>query len=343
MSGKFRVGVIGCGGIAQVHMKALSQMENVEITAVCDIRPERVQAAAEKTGARPFADWRQLLTEGDVEVAHICTPHYLHAPMTIEALGMGIHVLTEKPMATTVPDAWAIIAASEKEGAGTLGVIFQNRYNAAVVKARQMILSGEVGAFLGARAEVSWRREAPYYHESGWRGSKVTEGAGTLINQSIHTLDLLSYIGGPIDKVRGSVFTGLLEGEIDVEDNACAVALYEGGQRAVIHCTNNYVCDAPVELTLMCEQCALRLVGPCLYRVDKDRFTLLETGDAPVSQADKAYWGSGHGAEIADFYHALATGKGFWLNGREGFPALALVRGILESSETGRWVKLARA
>ena len=343
MDGKFRVGIIGCGGIAQVHMKALMAMDNVEIAAVCDIRRDRLDAAAEKTGARPFSDWHELLREGGVSVVHLCTPHYLHAPMAIEALGLGLNVLTEKPMATTVSDAWAMIAASEKEGAGTLGVIFQNRYNSAVVKAREIIASGEAGAFLGARAQVTWRREAPYYHESGWRGSKATEGAGTLINQSIHTLDLLSYIGGPIDKVRGTVFTGLLEGEIEVEDNACAVALYEGGQRAVIHCTNNFVCDAPVELTLMCEQFGLRLVGASLYKVEGEHMTLLQSGDAPVSQADKAYWGSGHAAEIADYYRALSAHKPFWLSGREGFPALALVRGILESAETGRWVRLARA
>ena len=340
---KFRTGVIGCGGISQVHMNALMGMDNVQIVAVCDVRGERAQAAATKTGAsRVYTDWHELLRDPEVEVVHLCTPHYLHAPMTIEALAAGKHVLTEKPMATTLEDARAMIAASEQPGAPTLGVIFQNRYNDAVKKAKAILESGDAGAFLGARADVSWRREAPYYHDSGWRGTKKMEGAGTLINQSIHTLDLMSYLGGPIERVRGSVFTGLLEGQIEVEDNCAAVALYAGGQRAVIHTTNNNVCDAPVELELYCEKYSLRLVGLKLYRVENGLFTLLEDGAAP-SLDSKAYWGSGHGVQITDFYRALEAGEHFWLDGRQAFPALSLVRSIIESSDKGAWVELPKA
>lgn len=339
----FRTGIIGCGGISQVHMNALMGMDGVEIVAVCDIREERAQAAAQKTGARRvYTDWHELLRDPEVEVVHLCTPHYLHAPMTVEALSLGKHVLTEKPMATTLEDARAMIAAAERPGAPTLGVIFQNRYNDAVQRARSILASGDAGAFLGARADVSWRREVPYYHDSGWRGTRQMEGAGSLINQSIHTLDLMSYLGGPIARVRGSVFTGLLEGQIEVEDNCAAVALFEGGQRAVIHTTNNNVCDAPVELELYCEKYSLRLVGLKLYRVEKGLFTLLEDGAAPSLDA-KAYWGSGHGVQIADYYRALDAGEHYWLDGRQAFPALSLVRSIIESSEKGAWIELPRA
>ena len=339
----FRTGIVGCGGISQVHMNALMGMDCVEIVAVCDIREERAQAAAQKTGARRvYTDWHELLRDPEVEVVHLCTPHYLHAPMTVEALSLGKHVLTEKPMATTLEDARAMIAAAERPGAPTLGVIFQNRYNGAVQRARSILASGDAGAFLGARADVSWRREVPYYHDSGWRGTRQMEGAGSLINQSIHTLDLMSYLGGPIARVRGSVFTGLLEGQIEVEDNCAAVALYEGGQRAVIHTTNNNVCDAPVELELYGEKYNLRLVGLKLYRVEKGLFTLLEDGAAPSLDA-KAYWGSGHGVQIADYYRALQAGEHYWLDGRQAFPALALVRSIIESSEKGAWIELPRA
>ena len=339
----FRTGIVGCGGISQVHMNALMGMDCVEIVAVCDIREERAQAAAQKTGARRvYTDWHELLRDPEVEVVHLCTPHDLHAPMTVEALSLGKHVLTEKPMATTLEDARAMIAAAERPGAPTLGVIFQNRYNDAVQRARSILASGDAGAFLGARADVSWRREVPYYHDSGWRGTRQMEGAGSLINQSIHTLDLMSYLGGPIARVRGSVFTGLLEGQIEVEDNCAAVALYEGGQRAVIHTTNNNVCDAPVELELYGEKYNLRLVGLKLYRVEKGLFTLLEDGAAPSLDA-KAYWGSGHGVQIADYYRALEAGEHYWLDGRQAFPALALVRSIIESSEKGAWIELPRA
>jgi len=341
-NGKFQVAVIGCGAISRVHISTLMCMENVEITAVCDIKSERAQAAAEKTGAKAYTDWHEVVALENVDTVHICLPHYLHAPVTVEALANGKNVLTEKPMATTIEDANAMIAASEKEGAGTLGVIFQNRYNPAVQKALSIIRSGEMGAFKGARAEVSWNRGRNYYVNSGWRGSKLTEGAGTLINQAIHTLDLLSYLGGAIKKVRGAVFTGLLAEDIEVEDNSMAVAIYEGGQRAIIHTTNNYVADAPVELELQMEGGVLKLYGPNLFKVEKDNFTLLARGEHG-SVAGKAYWGSSHGIQIADYYDALTKGEKYWIDGRSGFPALALVRAIIQSSEEGRWVDLAKA
>ncbi len=340
--GKLQVAVLGCGGISAVHIAALMDMPEVEIAAVCDIRPERAQAAAEKTGAKAYDNWHEVVILPEIDVVHICAPHYLHAPMAIAALNHGKNVLTEKPMATSVADARRMIEASEQPGAGTLGVIFQNRYNAAVLKAKEIMESGEMGAFLGARAEVDWVRETPYYHDSGWRGSKLTEGAGTLINQSIHTLDLLSYLGGPIKSVRGSVFTGLLVDKIEVEDNAMAVALYEGGQRAIIHTTNNYVTDAPVELELRFEKGALRLFGPKLYKIEGDEIIKIPVEERAVT-VGKAYWGSGHSLQIEDYYRAIRAGEHFWLDGREGLPALALVCGIVQSSELRAWLPIEKA
>ena len=335
-----RAAVIGCGGIAQVHIAALQALENVKIAAVCDIRPDRLQAAAEKTGGRPFSDWHEAI-RADVDVVHICLPHYLHAPVAVEALKRGKNVLTEKPMAICTRDARDMIAAAD-ESAGQLGVIFQNRYNAAVQRLKGIVASDEAGALKGLGATVRWVREVPYYHDSGWRGTLAMEGAGSLINQAIHTLDLLSYIGGPIDRVRGAVFTGLLEGQIEVEDNAMAVALYEGGQRAVIHTTNNSVTDAPVEVDVYCERGAFKLFGPKLYAVRDGELHLIDGGDARAALG-KSYWGTGHPAEIADYYRCLDEGKRFWLDGREGFPALALVEAIVKSSREGRWVTLEKA
>jgi len=338
----FRAAVIGCGGISRVHIAALQGMKNVEIAAVCDIREDRLREAEEKTGAKGYADWREAVALDDVDVIHVCLPHYLHAPVTIEALKRGRGVITEKPMASTIEDARAMIAASEEPGAGMLGVIFQNRYIASVQHAKKIIDSGEMGAFRGATASVCWRREGAYYSESGWRGSKATEGAGSLINQSIHTLDLLSYLGGPIAKVRGSVFTGLLEGQIDVEDNAMAVALYAGGQRALIHTSNNNVDDDPVEINIHLEKGALKLFGPRLYAVEDGAFRLLDAGDNRTV-VGKSVWGTGHSAQLEDYYACLGEGRKFWIDGRSAFPALSLVLSIVRSSEEGKWVELYQA
>ena len=339
---KFRAAIIGCGGISQVHIAALQGMNNVEIAAVCDIREDRLAKAVEKTGAKGYADWHEVVALKDIDVVHICLPHYLHAPVAIEALGLGRNVITEKPMATTIEDARAMIAASEKEGAGMLGVIFQNRYISSVQHAKKIIDSGEYGAFKGMSASVCWLREGAYYSESGWRGVKATEGAGSLINQSIHTLDLLSYLGGPIQKVRGSVFTGLNAGTIEVEDNAMAVALYEGGQRALIHTSNNNVADDPIEVNIHLEKGALKLYGPKLYKIEDGELKLIDAGDNKTV-VGKSVWGIGHSAQLEDYYACLAEGKHFWIDGRSGFPALSLVLSIVRSSEEGGWVELYKA
>ncbi len=335
----FGVGVVGCGGISGVHIPVLMNLEGVEIRAVCDVRPERAKAAAEKTGAEIAPDFEALIAREDIDAVHILTPHYLHAPMAIAALRAGKHVLTEKPMATTLADARAMIAADDEPGTGRLGVIFQNRYNPATQKLKEIIASGTPGKFIGARANVSWHREGPYYTESGWRGALATEGGGTLINQSIHTLDLLSYLGGPIARVKGHISTDLLEGVIEVEDNVHAVFEYAGGQKGVIQLTNNYVIDAPILLEMVFENATYQLLGEKLYETTGGEMKLLERGEAPAL-SEKAYWGASHGLEIADYYNALRTGGPITIDGRTAYPALNLVKAIQESSAKNAWVEL---
>ena len=335
----FGVGVVGCGGISGVHIPVLMNLPGVEIRAVCDIRPERAQAAAKKTGAEIAPDFDALIARADIDAVHILTPHYLHAPMAIAALRAGKHVLTEKPMATTLADARAMIAADDAPGTGRLGVIFQNRYNPATQTLKALIASGAPGKFLGARASVCWHREAPYYTESGWRGAWATEGGGVLINQAIHTLDLLSYLGGPIARVRGHISTDLLEGVIEVEDNCHAVFEYAGGQKGVIQLTNSYVCDAPILLEMTFERAVYQLYGAKLYEATGDELRLLERGEAPAL-AEKSYWGASHRLQIADFYDSLRDGRPIAVDGRGGYPALNLVKAIQQSSATGDWVEL---
>ncbi len=334
----FNAAVIGCGGISRMHINALMQMANVKIVAVCDIKEDKAAAAAEKTGAKAYADWHEVVALKEVDTLHICLPHYLHAPVAIEALKNGKSVLSEKPMAISLDDARAMIKAGD-ESKGHLGIIFQNRYNTAVVMAKEIIASGEMGAFLGSNASVCWLREGAYYTASGWRGSKKTEGCGSLINQSIHTLDLLSYLGGELVKVRGSVATWLNEKDIEVEDNAMAVALYKNGGRCVIHTSNNNAVDAPVDIDLYMEKGTLKLYGPKLFKVVGEELTELCSGDNKAS-AGKTVWGTGHAIQIADYYASIEKDEDPVIDGRSAFAALSLVLSIVKSSEENRWIDI---
>lgn len=335
----FRVGIAGCGGISGVHIPALMAMDGVKIQAVCDINPDRARAAAEKTGADIERDFPSLIARDDIDVVHILTPHYLHAPLSIAALKAGKNVLTEKPMATTLADARAMVAAA-RESSGRLGVIFQNRYNPASIELKRLLASGDGGKFIGARMSVCWHREAPYYSMSGWRGFMATEGGGTLINQSIHTLDLLTYISGRrLEKVRGHVSCDLLDNDIEVETDVHATAMFSGGGVCVMHMTNSYAYDSPIMLEMACERKKWQIVGDKLYDVT-DGYRLLEGGAAPAL-SEKAYWGSGHAAEIGDFYDCLRTGRKFMLEDGEAFAALSLVKAVQESSKAGgAWVNI---
>ena len=331
-----RVGIAGCGGISNAHIPVLMALEGVEIRAVCDINPERAQKAAERTGAEVCRDFGELIAREDIDVVHVLTPHYLHAPLAIEALKAGKHVITEKPMATTLEDARAMVRAA-RESTGRLGVIFQNRYNPASVELKKLVASPEAGKFIGARAIVCWHREVPYYNMSGWRGFMATEGGGTLIKQSIHTLDLLTYVSGRrFTKVRGHVSTDVLDYAGEVETSCHAVAEYEDGARAVMYVTNDYVTDAPIVLEMACENKVWQIEGDKLYDVTGGKREMLLDG-APPAVSDKAYWGSGHAAELSDFYDCLRTGRKFMLEDAEAYTALNLVKAIQESSATGKW------
>ena len=341
MKTTLNAGIIGLGSISRVHLAALKDMPQARIAAVCDIDPNKLSAAKEATGADAYSDWKELLRRDDIDIVHVLTPHYLHAPMSIAALKAGRHVLTEKPMASEINDALEMIRVSDT-AKGTLNVIFQNRYNASTVELKRLIDSGETGRLIGARAMICWHRTAPYYTQSPWRGRWDTEGGGALINQSIHTLDLLSYLGGPIRRVKGHISTDLLADAIEVEDNAHAVFEYESGATGVIYATNNYAADAPIVLEMVFENAAYQLWAEKLFKVEDGVPRLVARGEDAKELGEKSYWGASHKIQIGKVYDSILSGCRFEIDGRSAFGALALVKGIYESSSTGNWAVLPR-
>ncbi|WP_246599587.1 Gfo/Idh/MocA family protein [Clostridium lacusfryxellense] len=253
-----KAAIVGCGAIYTNHAEALTNNDNIELVCVCDINEEKAAKAADKYKCKYYTDYNQMLKTEKLDVVHICTPHYLHASMSIAAMRSGNHGLTEKPMAISISDAKAMIEVSKETGK-RLGVCFQNRFNATSVRIKEAIESGEVGKVIRAKGFVTWHREAPYYTDSGWRGSWKTEGGWVLINQSIHTLDLLQWFLGDIHYIKGSVDTRLLQDVIEVEDTAEATIKFSNGASAIFYATNCYSTDSPVELEIICEKAVLRL------------------------------------------------------------------------------------
>lgn len=330
---KIRTALIGCGGISQVHLQALSKMDNVELVSVADIKEERAKARAGQYGCAYTTDWQEYVSRDDIDVVHICTPHYLHAPMAIALLDSGKRVLTEKPMASEVADAEEMIRHSD----GRLAVVFQNRYNEASQFIRQSIADGRYGKLLSMRAAVNWHRTPEYYTSSGWRGFFKTEGGGVLINQAIHTLDLMLYFAGKPASVRGHVSTDLLYDTIEVEDTASGLIKFESGLLANFYCTTTFGTDRPVEIELVFERATLKTDAETLHVTQNGGTELICTSAASGA---KAYWGTTHEVLLRDFYKAVEEKRPFWIDGESALPVLKLLKGVYESSRTGKEVQL---
>lgn len=329
----FNTLLVGCGAISGIHAAALHACPNAQLVAVYDIDRQRAQLAAETYTCQAYVDYASALADPTIQVVHLCTPHYLHASMTIQALKAGKHVLVEKPMAISSSDASEMIRVAESSGR-QLGVCFQNRYNSSSQRMRELLDSGQFGAILGGKAVVTWHRDAAYYASASWRGTREQEGGGVLINQAIHSLDLLQWFMGGIEAVQGTVATRILP--IEVEDCAEATLHCRNGTTALLYATTTYQADSPVEVELICEKARLSIRGQLtIHHLDGSQESYPEIHQA---SGQKAYWGSGHSDLINDFYQHLDTGRAYWLDGRAAKSAVDIVQAIYQSSRSRKLV-----
>lgn len=334
---KFNAAIIGCGAIHALHADTVMNSPLAVLSSVADIDPARAKASSEKYNCNYFTDYTKVLEDENIDVIHICTPHYLHADMAIAAMEHGKHVILEKPMAIKLTDAEKLIYTSDATGK-QLGICFQNRYNTSSVKAKSLLTSGRGGKLLGARAFVTWCRDEEYYTGSGWRGTWEQEGGGVLINQSIHTLDLLQWFMGDIHRIKGSVDTRALKEVIEVEDTAEAAIQFKSGATALFYATNCYCANAPVMIEIVTENAVIKIEDGLTIKYNNGDCESYSEVDR--STGAKAYWGSSHKTLIEDFYSRLAEGTKFPLDGSEGIKALQMLHAIYSSSKSGEYIEL---
>lgn len=331
-----RAGIIGCGNIAKMHAEALKCMENTEIRAFADCDMERAVRYKETYGTSETVCWsslEQMLENEQLDVIHICTPHYFHVPMAVAALEHGVHVFMEKPPAICREDFRRLQEVREKSGK-YVGICFQNRYNESVAEVFHELNSGNIGKIIGARAFLTWARNGEYYEKSGWRGALRTEGGGVLINQAIHTVDLLvQFLGAPV-QAEASISNHHLKGNIEVEDTVEAYIRFTEAS-ACFYATNAYVTDSPVLIELECENGRIRMEESALWIQYKNGTGKTFSYAKPLG-GGKAYWGSSHGKCIADYYECLNTGKIF-RNDLDGVKeTFSLAMDLYESAGTGK-------
>ena len=335
-----RFGIIGCGVIAPTHASALDKIGNARLIAVADILEERAREFAEKHGVEDYyTNYRELLGRDDIDAVSICTPHYLHAPMAIDAAESGKHVLVEKPMAITMAEADEMIercaAASVK-----LAAVFQHRFDPAAQSIRKAIDEGRLGKLVMGGAYTRWYRSQEYYGGS-WRG-KLAEGAGgALINQAIHMVDLLRWFMGPVDTIAANVAT--VTHSIEVEDLAVASIKFKNGALGTVEASVSTVPNMPERLEISGTRGTVAIEGTKLARWDVDGERLEQAQDNESCDTrfqGKTYYGDSHPRQIEDFVQAVIDDRLPYIDGVKGRDAVEVVLGIYESARNGKQVKI---
>ncbi|WP_166998032.1 Gfo/Idh/MocA family protein [Paramicrobacterium fandaimingii] len=322
-----RSAVIGCGDISALHLDAIAKMPDAELVAICDVDARRLDAASTRLGVPGFATHGDLFEAAKPDVVHICTPHSQHAAAVIDALDLGINVIVEKPVARDPEQAAAVVAAAERSTA-KIAVCFQNRYNTPVRAAKEILDSGWLGEVTGASGTVIWHRTPEYYAAAPWRGTWEHGGGGLLMNQAIHTLDLLQWLVGPVASVEGSASTRFLP--IEVEDTAEMTLRHADGARSVFYATLAHTANEPVTIDIVAEHGHLSIRENLTVRWNDGT---LETVDEELTATgERSYWGVSHERLITDFYTRLDEPHAFWITPAEAARTVEIISDVYASS-----------
>lgn len=288
-----KVCIAGYGAIGPVHAKALEDVDQAVLYAVCDIQESRRRLCTETYPVVAYEDFDRMLEDTAIDSVHICTPHYLHFEMIKKALEAGKDVVVEKPATMTRAQFTAL---KELKGAERICMVLQNRLNPSVQKMKELVQSGELGAVLGAKGILTWHRDREYYESGSWRGRWETEGGGVLINQAVHTLDYFSYLLGNVESVRANMCNYSLEDVIEVEDTFTARLKLAGGVSGLFFATNAYAENSAPFFEILFEKGNARYMDGGLWvnRQPAARDTAPALG--------KAYWGSGHNRLLKLYY-----------------------------------------
>ncbi|MBE5746959.1 MAG: Gfo/Idh/MocA family oxidoreductase [Clostridiales bacterium] len=312
-----KVAVIGLGVIGHVHMEVLTEMQQT-VVAVCDVDESKF---AEYPTAKGYVDYKKMIDEVRPDVVHVCTPHYLHAEMVVYALDKGVNVLCEKPLCISRDEIEQILSA-EKRSTAQLGVVLQNRYNPANVYAKEQLGNDYA---TGGYGHMIWNRTEAYYAQAAWRGTKDMEGGGVLINQALHTLDLMQYFCGEPDQVVASISNLTLKNVIEVEDTASA--LYSGKGNFTFFATNGSKVDFLPEIMLYTKDGYMRIMGNCVLHNDQ-----LKRFDESQKVYGKGCYGAGHSGLFTHFYDCLEKGEKFPIDGTEGSKVIKMILATYESN-----------
>lgn len=340
--------LIGCGRIATNHIKAVLN-NSLELIAVCDVLPERMESLLErhglqnKQGIAHYTDHKTMLAaHPDLDLIAIATSSGVHAEIALDCIDHGINVIIEKPIAMSMKDADEIIRRSEEKGV-LVSACHQNRFNIAVQKTRQALESGRFGKLSHGSIHVRWNRNREYYEQALWRGTWAEDG-GCLMNQCIHGIDLLRWmLGDEVETVYG-VTRQQQHPYLEAEDVGMAVLTFKNGAVATIEGTTNvFPKNLEETLYLFGEAGTVKIGGKSTNNLDVWDFldeTAADEANKGLEEITSNIYGNGHTSLYTDMIQAIETGRKPYVDAEAGRRALEIVLAIYKSAKTGQPVKL---
>ena len=355
---RIRIALVGCGRISRNHIKAIAlHHDRAELVAICDVGPKLLAEAreyyAEETAGNPrritnpaeFTSYSELIAAASnksilVDLVVLTTPSGLHPEQTIAAAEAGLHVCTEKPMATRWADGLAMVKACDRAGVN-LFVVKQNRFNSTLQLVKRQLQSGRFGKLAMVAVNVFWQRPQSYYDQASWRGTWEFDG-GALMNQASHYVDLLDWLVGPVESVSASMAT--LGRSIEVEDTAALQLRWRNGALGTMAVTMlTYPRNLEGSITLLGETGTVKIGGPAVNQIEHWAFADERSDDAEVEQASyqtTSVYGFGHPPYYTNMLDALQGNAKPVCDGRGGLRSLELLTAAYLSARDGRRVCL---
>ncbi|RLL40707.1 gfo/Idh/MocA family oxidoreductase [Oceanobacillus piezotolerans] len=330
-----KVAVIGLGEISKIHLPVIEESKNAELVAVCDIDETLKDTVP---GVPFYTDYHEMLANETLDCVHICLPHHLHYPATKACVEHGVHVLQEKPLARNAEEGMNLVDLEDQYKDVKICICFQNRLNETFVKLKEIVDSGEFGKVTGLKGLVTWFRPKSYYDEKPWRGIMRQAGGGVMINQSIHTLDLMQLIGGEIDTIRGSI-DNLFDYGYEVEDTAAANIQFKNGATGLFFATVTNATNSSVEFQVILEKGKLTIKDSILTKTNEDgtKERIIEDSKLPGS---KFYYGASHSMLINHFYSCIEKDSQDYIHVKDAQTSMEMISAIRRSSEIKKTINM---
>ena len=344
----FGFGIVGCGMIADFHAKAIGDIRGANVVACFDTFPKSAQRFAEREGCTAYAKLDRMLADPAVDVVTICTPSGAHLEPAVAAARAGKHVIVEKPLEVTLRRCDKIIAECKKNKV-VCSSIFPSRFHESSQLMKKAVDRKRFGRLTMGDAYVKWFRTQAYYDSGAWRGTWELDGGGALMNQAIHSVDLLAWLMGPIESISANTAM-LAHKRIAVEDVVTATLRFKSGALGVIEATTAAYPGMLKRIELHGSEGSAVLeeeditVWDFAKRTRSDAALLermagkTETGGGAADPSAIGY--HGHTAQFKDVLRAIKTGTRPAVDGPEGRKAVEIILAIYKSAESGRAIHL---